>query len=191
MASQMRTVAVIVLIGAAAANTCDHDGCSDIASDEHVMIQLKMPQHAGAISALTHKSSNKGPDSTLDKSAIHKTAAAAPNSTTKATRRTNTTTCAILDPAYSQGSTNSNSFTFTKDQQITNLVPRLDDIADCIIRGFSVSISPSLPAGLSISSTAVISGTPTATSSATSYTVTGSGDGLTLTHAVSIAVTTR
>lgn len=62
-------------------------------------------------------------------------------------------------------------FSFTQDVAITNQ----DLSADFTANGntLTYSIAPTLPAGLSLASNGVLSGTPTALQTATSYTVTG------------------
>jgi hypothetical protein len=72
---------------------------------------------------------------------------------------------------------------FTVGQTITNIIPSLTAVAD------SFSIEPSLPNGLSFdTTTGVISGTPTAIQSATSYEVTATNSGGSTSFTLSIAV---
>lgn len=62
-------------------------------------------------------------------------------------------------------------FSFTQDSAITNQ----DLSADFTLNGntLTYTVSPSLPAGLSLASNGILSGTPTTLQDATSYTVTG------------------
>ena len=72
---------------------------------------------------------------------------------------------------------------YTQNQQITNNVPTVTGTVT------SYSISPALPTGLSINpTTGVISGTPTVVVAATSYTVTASNSGGSITANISITV---
>jgi hypothetical protein len=74
--------------------------------------------------------------------------------------------------------------TFVHGSAITPLDPTVDGIVD------TYSVSPSLPAGLSINATTgVISGTPTAAVAATDYTVTATNDEGTDTFVVHITIT--
>ncbi len=67
---------------------------------------------------------------------------------------------------------------FTINKPITTLTPSNADPTGATPMPTSYTISPALPAGLSINpSTGYISGTPTALSAATNYTITGTGIG--------------
>jgi Tol biopolymer transport system component len=74
-------------------------------------------------------------------------------------------------------------FTYTQGITITNVNPTNTGgaITGC-------TSSPSLPAGLSLSSTCVISGAPTATSAATNYTITATNSGGSAPRTISITV---
>ena len=78
----------------------------------------------------------------------------------------------------------SNPATYTKDTAITNNVPTSSGGAVV-----SYAVSPALPAGLTLNtSTGMISGTPTAVTSAASYTITATNSGGSTTVSVSIEV---
>jgi hypothetical protein len=78
-----------------------------------------------------------------------------------------------------------NPATYNINQAITNNVP--SNVGGAVI---SYSISPALPAGLNFNTaTGVISGTPTALSPATNYTITAGNSGGTTTAALTVAVT--
>ena len=97
---------------------------------------------------------------------------------------TATVTIQVNDIAPSSITYTPNSLTLTKDATMTTVTPTTSGGAVT-----SWSISPSLPSGLSFStSTGSISGTPTATSSSTSYTVTASNTGGSATAIVTIQV---
>lgn len=73
--------------------------------------------------------------------------------------------------------------TFVQDTAITSLTPTVTGTVA------SYSVSPALPAGLSLNTTTgVISGTPTAVSGATNYTITATNAAGTATKTISIAV---
>jgi hypothetical protein len=73
--------------------------------------------------------------------------------------------------------------TFTKNSTITPLSPTVTGL------GITYSVSPSLPAGLSLNTdTGVISGAPTIASSLTTYTVTATNNGGSTSFGVAIAV---
>jgi hypothetical protein len=74
-------------------------------------------------------------------------------------------------------------FTYTQGVTITTLNPT--DTGGAIT---GCSSSPSLPSGLSLSSTCVISGAPTPTSSATNYTITATNSGGSASATISITV---
>ncbi len=77
-----------------------------------------------------------------------------------------------------------NSFTLTKGTAMTTVTPTNSDGTPT-----SYSVSPSLPAGLSLdTSTGAISGTPTAVTSSATYTVTASNTGGSTTADVTIVV---
>ena len=77
-----------------------------------------------------------------------------------------------------------NTFTLTKGTQMTTVTPTAN--GGTIV---SFSVSPSLPAGLSLdTSTGAISGTPTAVTSSASYTITATNTGGTDTASVTIVV---
>jgi uncharacterized repeat protein (TIGR01451 family) len=77
-----------------------------------------------------------------------------------------------------------NTFTLTKGTQMTTVSPTSN--GGTIV---SYSVSPSLPAGLSLdTSTGAISGTPTAVTSSASYTITATNTGGTDTASVTIVV---
>ena len=97
---------------------------------------------------------------------------------------TATVTIQVNDVAPSSITYTPNSLTLTKDTTMTTVTPTTSGGAVT-----AWSISPSLPSGLSFStSTGSISGTPTATSSSTSYTVTASNTGGSATAIVTIQV---
>ena len=97
---------------------------------------------------------------------------------------TTTVTIQVNDVAPSSITYTPNSLTLTKDTTMTTVTPTSSGGAVV-----SWSISPSLPSGLSFStSTGAISGTPTTTSSSTSYTVTASNTGGSATAIVTIQV---
>jgi hypothetical protein len=97
---------------------------------------------------------------------------------------TATVTITVNDGAPTSLTYSTNPATYTKGQTITNNTPSSGGGAV-----ISYSISPALPAGLSFNtSTGVISGTPTAISPATSYTVTASNSGGSTTATVAITV---
>lgn len=80
----------------------------------------------------------------------------------------------ITDAALRTAATAANAlgpFSFTQDSAITNQ----DLSADFTLNGntLTYTVSPSLPAGLSLASNGILSGTPTTLQDATSYTVTG------------------
>ena len=130
---------------------------------------------------------------TLDTStgAISGTPTAVTSSATYTVTATNTggTTTADLtivvnDIVPSSLTYSPNSFTLTKGTAMTTVTPTASGGA---ITGWSVS--PSLPAGLSLdSSTGAISGTPTAITSSATYTVTASNTGGSTTADVTIVV---
>jgi hypothetical protein len=74
-------------------------------------------------------------------------------------------------------------FTYTKNSAITTLTPT--NLGGTVV---SCAASPALPTGLSLSATCDLTGTPTAVSAATSYTVTATNTGGTSSVAISIAV---
>ena len=97
---------------------------------------------------------------------------------------TATLTIVVNDIAPSSITYSPNSFTLTKGTAMTTVTPTTTGGTVT-----SWSVSPSLPAGLSIdSSTGAISGTPSAVTSSASYTVTGSNTGGSDTTTVTIVV---
>ena len=97
---------------------------------------------------------------------------------------TTTVTIQVNDVAPSSITYTPNSFSLTKDTTMSTVTPTSSGGAVT-----SWSISPTLPTGLSFStSTGAISGTPTTTSSSTSYTVTASNTGGSATAIVTIQV---
>ena len=113
---------------------------------------------------------------------------AATNYTVTATNSGGSTTATVNitvnDVAPSGLTYSTNPATYTKGQAITNNTPSSSGGAVT-----SYGISPALPAGLSFStSTGVISGTPTALSAATNYTVTATNSGGSTTATVNITV---
>ena len=97
---------------------------------------------------------------------------------------TATITILITDAAPSSVTYNPSSFTLTKGTAMTTATPTASGGAVT-----SWSISPSLPAGLTLNtSTGAISGTPTAVSSSTPYTVTATNAGGSDTATVTIQV---
>lgn len=74
-------------------------------------------------------------------------------------------------------------FTYTQGVAITTLTPTTGGgaITGC-------SSSPTLPAGLTLSSTCVVSGTPSVTSSSTSYTITATNSGGSASASISITI---
>ena len=97
---------------------------------------------------------------------------------------TATVTIQVNDVAPSSITYTPNSLSLTKNTTMTTVTPTTSGGAVT-----SWSISPSLPSGLSFStSTGAISGTPTTTSSSTSYTVTASNTGGSATAIVTIEV---
>ena len=93
-------------------------------------------------------------------------------------------TIVVNDVAPSSLTYSPNSFTLTKGTAMTTVTPT--------VSGGTIttwSVSPSLPAGLSLdSSTGAISGTPSAVSSSATYTVTASNSGGSTTADVTIVV---
>ena len=97
---------------------------------------------------------------------------------------TTTVTIVVNDVAPSSISYSPNSFTLTKGTAMTAVTPSTSGGPVT-----SWSVSPSLPAGLSLdTSTGEISGTPTAITSSASYTITASNTGGSDTATVTIAV---
>ena len=97
---------------------------------------------------------------------------------------TATVTIVVNDVAPSSLTYSPNSFTLTKDTAMTTVSPSFNGGTVT-----SWSVSPSLPAGLSLdSSTGAISGTPTAITSSASYTVTAGNTGGSTTATVTIEV---
>ena len=95
-----------------------------------------------------------------------------------------TVTILVNDAAPSSVTYSPNSFTLTKDVAMTSVTPTASGGT-----ATSWSISPSLPAGLTLdTSSGAISGTPTAVSSSTVYTVTASNAGGNGTATVTIQV---
>ena len=95
-----------------------------------------------------------------------------------------TVTILVNDAAPSSVTYSPNSFTLTKDVAMTSVTPTASGGT-----ATSWSISPSLPAGLTLdTSNGEISGTPTAVSSSTVYTVTASNAGGSSTATVTIQV---
>ena len=93
-------------------------------------------------------------------------------------------TITVNDVAPSNLAYSPNSFTLTKGTQMTTASPTSN--GGTII---SYSVSPSLPAGLSLdTSTGDISGTPTAVTSSASYTITATNTGGTDTASMTIVV---
>jgi len=92
---------------------------------------------------------------------------------------------AVNDIAPSTITYTPNSFTLAKDSAMTAVTPTSSGGAVV-----SWSISPSLPAGLSLdTSTGAISGTPTVSSTSTTYTITATNTGGSATATVTILVT--
>lgn len=92
-------------------------------------------------------------------------------------RSSNNSTAAPLTLSYSPNST-----VLTQNLSIGSITPTTTgSITAC-------TISPSLPAGLSLSSTCVLSGTPTTTQPATGYTITASNNSETVTATINISV---
>jgi hypothetical protein len=90
----------------------------------------------------------------------------------------------VNDIAPSALSYSSNPATYTKDTAITNNMPTSSGGAVV-----SYSISPALPAGLTLNtSTGIISGTPTTLTEASNYTITATNTGGSTDASVSIAV---
>ena len=97
---------------------------------------------------------------------------------------TATLTIVVNDVAPSSLTYSPNSFTLTKGTAMTTVTPTASGGTIT-----SWSVSPSLPAGLSLdSSTGAISGTPTAITSSASYTVTATNTGGRTTASVTIVV---
>ena len=93
-------------------------------------------------------------------------------------------TIVVNDIAPSSLTYSPNSFTLTKGSAMTTVTPTVSGGAIT-----SWSVSPSLPAGLSLdSSTGAISGTPTTITSSASYTVTATNTGGSTTASVTIEV---
>ncbi|MEC7180713.1 MAG: putative Ig domain-containing protein, partial [Candidatus Thermoplasmatota archaeon] len=108
--------------------------------------------------------------------------------TVSATNTGGTDTAAITivvnDAAPTDLDYSPNTFTLTKGTQMTTVTPTAN--GGTIV---SFSVSPSLPAGLSLdTSTGAISGTPTAVTSSASYTITATNTGGTDTASVTIVV---
>lgn len=74
-------------------------------------------------------------------------------------------------------------FTYTTGTAISSLIPSNSGGAST-----SCTVSPTLPTGLSLSSTCVLSGTPSAISSATNYTITATNSGGTSNTTINITV---
>ena len=123
--------------------------------------------------------------------AISGTPTAVSNATTYTVTATNsggsataTITILITDAAPSSVTYNPSSFTLTKGTAMTTTTPTSSGGAVT-----SWSISPSLPAGLALdTSTGELSGTPTAVSSSTTYTVTATNAGGSDTATVTIEI---
>lgn len=81
---------------------------------------------------------------------------------------------------------NANNHVFVSQLVSSIIVPTIRKITQPIIGSYTVS--PSLPAGLSLSNTGVISGTPTVFSPATNYTITGTNASGSSTTTVNIQV---
>ena len=97
---------------------------------------------------------------------------------------TATVTITVTDEAPSTIAYSPSSITLTKNVAITTITPTSGGGAVT-----SWSISPALPAGLAFNNTTgAISGTPTAVSNSTSYTITASNDGGSDTATVTIQV---
>ena len=97
---------------------------------------------------------------------------------------TATMTIVVNDVIPSDLDYNPNSFTLTKGTQMTTTTPTVNGGTIT-----SWSVSPSLPAGLSLdSSTGAISGTPTAVTSNASYTITATNTGGSDTTTITIVV---
>ena len=98
---------------------------------------------------------------------------------------TATVTIQVNDVAPSGITYTPNSFTLAKDSAMTTVTPT--STGGTVV---SWSVSPTLPAGLSLdTSTGAISGTPTAISSSATYTVTATNSGGSATATVTIQVT--
>jgi hypothetical protein len=114
------------------------------------------------------------------------TAISATNFTVTASNSAGSTTATINITIQIAAPTNlsyTTPVTYTQDQAIENNVPSVTGTVD------SYSISPSLPAGLSLNtSTGVISGTPTVTIVSTVYTVTATNTSGSTTANISITV---